>query len=196
MSLPSKLLFTLLAAASLLGAMAGLAALSWLPEDGAASPGLLLGTWFAGLVLLSLIAWLLVSSWTRRVARIARAANAVARGALEQQVPSGEAGELGQLAAALDLLRSRVAARIAAQSQQLELLDSVLGGVTEGVLLVDREGRVGLANDAMRAIIATVHDPTGRRLAEVYRHPDFLEAVGRVLRRGQQQRERMIERHG
>ncbi|MGG5259861.1 sensor histidine kinase [Phycicoccus avicenniae] len=45
--------------------------------------------------------------------------------------------------------------------------DAVLHSVTEGLVLVDPEGRVRLANDEARRLLGLADDPTGREVAEL-----------------------------
>ncbi|MFI5615342.1 ATP-binding protein [Amycolatopsis sp. NPDC051903] len=52
-------------------------------------------------------------------------------------------------------------------SNLFEYHEAVLHSVREGVLLVGRDGRVGLCNDGARALLGLTGDPVGRPLAEL-----------------------------
>jgi sensor histidine kinase regulating citrate/malate metabolism len=54
---------------------------------------------------------------------------------------------------------------------------AALHAVREGLLLVDDDGRVQLANDEARRLLEVADDPTGRRLAELGLPDDLTEAL-------------------
>ncbi|MEO7062068.1 MAG: sensor histidine kinase [Lapillicoccus sp.] len=58
-----------------------------------------------------------------------------------------------------------------------EYYDAVLHAVREGLLLIDREGRVALVNDEGRRLLALPDDVTGRSLAELPLPPDLMAAL-------------------
>jgi diguanylate cyclase (GGDEF)-like protein/PAS domain S-box-containing protein len=109
----------------------------------------LLGTG-AALLLSGLVAWLLARRITRPVAAASAVAGRIARGELDGDIPAGGGDELGALLAAMAVMRDNIRAmmeREVAQrrSAQARLADA-LEGSHEGVVVVDAEGRVALAN--------------------------------------------------
>jgi len=58
-----------------------------------------------------------------------------------------------------------------------DLLDSVLQGMNEAVLLLDREGRIVLTNSALREMLALSDDPVGKLTLEVVRSPELKAAL-------------------
>ena len=83
---------------------------------------------------------------------------------------------------------------LAQQSQLAELEDErvrladVLDQMTDGVLIVDPEGRVGLANPASRRLF-NVKNPVGRSVTEVLRHHQLVETWQRCCETGEVQNE-------
>jgi len=68
----------------------------------------------------------------------------------------------------------------------------VIGGVHEGLLLVRADGRIRLANPALRETFRLPFDPQGRRLAEVVRHPQVLHDVEATLATGAESTETIV----
>ena len=104
----------------------------------------------AALLLSALVAWLLARRITRPVAAASAVAARIARGELDGDIPHGSADELGALLAAMKVMRDNIRAmmeREVAQrrSAQARLADA-LEGSHEGVVVVDAEGCVALAN--------------------------------------------------
>jgi diguanylate cyclase (GGDEF)-like protein/PAS domain S-box-containing protein len=109
----------------------------------------LVGTGLA--VLLSgLVAWLLARRIIGPVAAASAVAGRIAGGDLDGEMPHASADELGALLAAMGIMRENIRAmmqREVAQrrSAQARLADA-LESSREGVVVVDREGRIALAN--------------------------------------------------
>ncbi len=102
------------------------------------------------LLLSALVAWLLTRRITRPVAAASAVAGRIARGDLDGAIPGGSADELGALLAAMRVMRDNIRAmmqREVAQrrSAQARLADA-LEGSHEGVVVVDAEGCIALAN--------------------------------------------------
>ena len=73
-------------------------------------------------------------------------------------------------------------ARAAEESVNLR---TVLGSLTEGVLIIDVEERVRLANAGLQAMLGLAAPPLGRTPLEVIRHHDAREAIRRTLGTGE-----------
>lgn len=94
---------------------------------------------------------------------------------------------------AVRLERDALTAKNAAAESERGLLLSLVGGMTEGLLVVDPDRRIRLANDAFRQIFLVGIDPVGHRLAEVVRNPTVLEEAEAALRGGGEDRESVVE---
>lgn len=79
----------------------------------------------------------------------------------------------------------RLAARIREMDRQLHdesvNLQTILGGLSEGVLVVDRSHKVRLVNDGLRRMFDLRASPLNRSLLEVFRHHDVQGAVLEAL---------------
>jgi two-component system phosphate regulon sensor histidine kinase PhoR len=87
------------------------------------------------------------------------------------------------IARALNDTAAAVERRVRTVETELAHLASVLATMTEGVVGLDRLGRIVLVNDAMRGLLS-VSDPVGRLWMEIVRHHDLNELIGRVVRDG------------
>lgn len=87
------------------------------------------------------------------------------------------------VAAAFNDVANAIERRVRTVEMELAQLAAVLATMTEGVVGLDRVGRIVLVNDAMRALLP-VPDPMGRSWVEIIRHHELNEMIGRVVRDG------------
>ena len=109
----------------------------------------LLGTSLA-ILLSAFVAWLLARRIIGPVAAASAVAGSIARGQMDSVIPQGSADELGALLAAMGVMRDKISTMMAREvaerrSAQTRLADA-LEGSREGVVVVDAEGRIALAN--------------------------------------------------
>jgi two-component system phosphate regulon sensor histidine kinase PhoR len=102
----------------------------------------------------ALIAWILHARGRRRVDAAARAADEAIREL---------SGRLEQL------------------SRDRAQMEAILSGMVEGVLVVDRQGRIQLANRAAQAMLHVDASASGRPYLEVIRHPDISSQLTTAL---------------
>lgn len=129
------------------------------------------------------LAYVVIGRVLKPMETIARAADRVASGAYERSLAGSRGGpEIQALAASMDRMRRVLLERIAQLAEQHRLLDTVLSGMSEGLLVVDSSRRVILANGAIRRALALEDtDLEGRLMAEVIRDPIVGETFGRTL---------------
>src|SRR5215208_8449074 len=60
-------------------------------------------------------------------------------------------------------------------------MEAILGGMNEGVLAVDGQGHIVLANAAARWVLRVDGEPEGRHYSEIVRHPDIVAQVEAAL---------------
>jgi two-component system phosphate regulon sensor histidine kinase PhoR len=88
----------------------------------------------------------------------------------------------------MNLMTSEVRARVGELTEQRDLLSVVFGGLVEGVVVVGRDGRVALVNDAARPLIGDGAELPARLAPLVTRAlageqaDEELELVGRAVR--------------
>ena len=109
----------------------------------------------AAVVLSALVAWLLSRRITGSVATASEVAGQIARGELDGEFPRGRRDELGALLVAMQTMRDNIRAMMEREvtlrrSAQAQLADA-LEASREGVIVVDADGCIALANSQARA---------------------------------------------
>ncbi|MCA9144236.1 MAG: HAMP domain-containing protein [Planctomycetales bacterium] len=128
------------------------------------------------------ITYLIVRSIARPLTALTASARAIRGGDYKRSIPLQSRGELGELATAFDQMRVDLASRVAQLEDNNTQMSTVLGGMVEGVLAVDANRRVLLANRACRSLLGiSTSDVAGRGLLEVVRNGDIDAAVSQAM---------------
>jgi two-component system phosphate regulon sensor histidine kinase PhoR len=171
------------------GSGAGIAAVSFaLGHAGSGSPR----SWWIAALAVSLGAgagWLGGRWLATRLVPLVTAAEDLAEGR-RARVPPDEVvqsrDEVGRLAAALRDAADVVERRVAAITEDQARFGAILAGMVEGVLVLDRPGRILLLNLAMERMLACrASEAVGRHWLDVIRQHDFNELIRAVIRSGQ-----------
>ncbi len=101
---------------------------------------------------------------------VTRAAESIAAGDLGARVQRHEDGDLGRLGDALNRVAKDLSGTIADLRAERDLLSGILDGMGEGVLLVGRDERIVLANQALRGMALIGDDAVGRLVLEAIRN--------------------------
>jgi two-component system phosphate regulon sensor histidine kinase PhoR len=126
------------------------------------------------------LALLLSRRALRPLRQIAEAVDSIARGDLEQRLPRGALDELGRIAVGVNAMAEQLRARLRELTEDKERLQAVLAGMVEGVLVVDAEQRVVLANPRLRELFGFRGDAAGRPHWEVVRRAEVQEAIAKA----------------
>ena len=113
---------------------------------------LLVGSAF-GLLGCLLLSWVFIRAVTKPLQSMTRTAEKLAQGDYDVPPPTDAGGELGVLARAMMHMAGEVKLRIGELTQQRDLMSVVIGGLVEGVVVVDRAGKVVLVNDAAKPLV-------------------------------------------
>lgn len=131
----------------------------------------LIGTGLAvALPLALLLAWLLSRALAAPIQRVSTWAQQLATGDLVTRLEIRGDDEIKQMADSLDRMRSNLAARIREAQQQRQDLEITVSNLEEGVIAVNRDGIVLLANAAARRLLGLRYSPAGGPLAEQLTH--------------------------
>lgn len=161
-------------------------ALLWIePGGAAATPGVLLRVAVVGLVaaLLSsfITAWVASTVVDERVGDLVTAIKALAGVGLRQRLPEPRGDALGRIARAVNSAGDTLELRLGELARDGARLEAVLGGMVEGVLVVNEQGQVQIANEAARRLLRLEASPLGRRYVELIRHPDITQQITQAL---------------
>ena len=158
-----------------------LAAVLLLSAMGTVSGTAAVTTLAAATIVALVLAWTLPAPLVHRVQVVAEH---VRRGGPEDAPRSGpNDDEIAAITSGVDEL-----VRLAAGMTNLEAdrarLAAILGGMIEGVLVVNEHGRLQLANDAARRMLRMDAAAEGRHYPEIVRHPAVAEQIAVVLAGG------------
>ncbi len=129
----------------------------------------------------ALIAYLLSARMSQRVHAIAAVADRYRRGDLSPSRLHLGDDELGVVARALDESVRDLGQRLDEQARDRSRMEAILGGMIEGVLVVDPAGRVQLANQAARQMLRLDDRAIGSHYVEIIRHPAIADLVSAAL---------------
>ncbi len=129
-----------------------------------------------------LVSWFFSTSLARRVSAIARVAERYSAGDLTRPIYDHGSDELGTVARALDESVQQLGGRIEELSRDRARMEAILTGMVEGVLVVDRQGRLQLVNRAAQQMLRVEPSAAGRSYLEVIRHPDIAAPLTAALR--------------
>jgi len=136
----------------------------------------------AAIPLALLVSWMLSAPLARRVHAIARVADRYSAGDLSRSTYDYGTDELGTVARALDASVQELGGRLEELSRDRARMGAILAGMVEGVLVVDRQGRLQLVNRAAQEMLRVDESATSRSYLEVIRHPDIAAQLTRALR--------------
>ena len=129
-----------------------------------------------GLIALPLIFWLALRT-SMPIDTMRRMATRVAAGDFTGRAPDHEAGEVGELAGALNQMSSQLEARLRELTSEKAHLAGILAGMTEGVLVVDAAGKLRLLNAALRQAFNLTNEALGKTVLEVFRDAGLAELI-------------------
>jgi len=192
-----------LAAAALLGSLVvgfGVLQLSETAAGGRASPleafgfAVLLG--LTALVLPAAVGWYAYRALDRQVASLISGVDAVAAGEPVRTFVVDSGGAAGELASALTHLVRELVDSVEKGRRESRLLQSVVGAMKEGMVVLGPDRKIRVANDAFRQLFRTPFDPVGRLLAEVVRDPAVFRELEAALPPGEAVREALLHLPG
>jgi len=130
----------------------------------------------AALLVALLVSSMVAARISRAVAELTEGARRMAGGDLSVRTRLLGQDELVELGHALDGLAGGLAKTLGALRTERDLQGRILEAMQEGVVVVDREGRIVLVNPALRAMLLLGADAVGKLLIETVRDAQ-LEAL-------------------
>ena len=132
------------------------------------------------------LALLLVSLWIDRrlllpLSQMIAGAGELASGRYSYRVQVPDEDELADLALSLNRLGATVEGQLALLGKERDHLRAILAGMSEGVLVVGRDGRAQFANPAFHRLFDLQGDVAGRQVLEIVRQPVLAQLVDDTL---------------
>ncbi len=119
------------------------------------------------LVATAVVGYALASTITRPIQEITSRAAEMAAGNFEQKIRVHANDEIGQLGSMFNYLTLRLKETLGEISQEKSKVEAILAYMTDGLLALDREGRIILLNPAAAAMISVrPEDVIGRRATD------------------------------
>jgi two-component system phosphate regulon sensor histidine kinase PhoR len=132
----------------------------------------------------AVVSFLLAGWISRPLRRLRETAEAIAGGELDRKVPWGLPHEAGSLARAMSRMAEELKGRLESIRGETAKIEALVSSMEEGVVALDREGRVVRLNDAARRVLGMTADPVGLRLWEVVRAQGVEDRVRESLASG------------
>lgn len=146
------------------------------------------------LAVAAVLSWLAAQLVSRNVRALTAAARGMAAGNLALRTRIAGHDEVATLGRALDQLAASLSSTLEALRAERDLLERILLGMAEGVLVVGADGRIVMMNAALKAMLLVTGDPEGRNVLHVIRNADLSEMLDRA--RAGETPEREIELGG
>lgn len=161
-------------------------AVAWVtPGVLAVTPGIVVRLLLMGLVgalvATSVTAWVAATVVDEQVGDLVSAIKELASAQTRQPVPETGGDALGRVARAINAAGDALDIRLRELTRDRARLEAVLAGMVEGVLVVNEQGQVQIANEAARRLLRLEATPIGRRYVELIRHPDIAQQISQAL---------------
>lgn len=111
------------------------------------------------------------------VGELTQAARRMTEGDLSVRTRIEGHDELAELGHALDWLAGSLATTLGQLRAERDLQGRILEAMQEGVVVVDRDGRIALVNPALRSMLLVGADAVGKLLIETVRHAQLEELL-------------------
>ncbi len=137
-----------------------------------------------GLIIIIPLAYFLSRLLTRPIFRIAQNAIQLVSGQLGSKLTFDFPEELRTLSKAIDEMGIQLRNKIDEISKERDYFQTILKGMTEGVLIVDGRGRILMVNDALRNLLSLSSDVADKMPLEVIRNAELEGAIRRAIQDG------------
>ncbi len=128
------------------------------------------------------LAWAFSVTLARRVRTVAAVAERYAAGDFTRPAQDYGDDEIGSVARTLDSVVQDLGQRLTDLASQRARTDAILGGMVEGVAVVDDRGRIQVLNAAARSLLGVTGSAIGSHFTDAIRHPDVVAQVSAALR--------------
>lgn len=159
--------------------------------------GMVGGAAVVTLLIALLFSYILSNLTTRPLRDMADAAARIGQGGSKARIPVVSTDEIGMLATVLNDMSERIEDQVQRLSAEKQRLDTILRSMGEGVMVTSLDGVITMVNPAFRRLFSITGTVEDKKLVEISRHPDLLEAFDSLGRPGMNElvREISIQPH-
>jgi two-component system, OmpR family, phosphate regulon sensor histidine kinase PhoR len=155
--------------------------LAWVDTAKSRVRSLVLGGAMVALVAALLVSFAAAQLMSRRLRNLTAVARRMAAGDLETRNRLESTDEIGELGRTLDHLANNLSRSLVELRADRDLLGRILESMREGVLVMDGEHRILLANPCLREMLLLDSDVVGRSTIEVVRNAELQAIVDKAL---------------
>lgn len=127
-----------------------------------------------------LFSYALSNLTTKPLRDMADAASRIGHGRSKAKILVSSNDEIGMLATVLNDMSERIDDQVQRLSAEKQRLDTILRSMGEGVMVTAPDGVITLVNPAFRQLFSITGEVEGKKLVEISRHPDLLEAFNEL----------------
>ena len=136
------------------------------------------------LLLLTPLAYWLARSLTDPILEVTQKAIQLVSTTFEREIQVHPTDELRSLSKAVGEMGTQLKSRIEEISKEKDYLQTILKGMTEGVLVVDGRGRILMVNDALRMLLSLSRDVSDKMPLEIIRNAELEGAIRKAIQDG------------
>lgn len=130
------------------------------------------------------LTYFLARSLTEPILEMTQKVIQLVSGTVDQEVHVNSKDELGSLSKGIGEMGIQLRNKIEEISKEKDYLQTILRGMTEGVLVVDGRARILMVNDALRNLLSLSSDVADKMPLEIIRNAELEEAIREALRNG------------
>ncbi|MBN1869306.1 MAG: PAS domain-containing protein [Candidatus Omnitrophica bacterium] len=132
-----------------------------------------------------LLSWIASVHFSRPLIEMSAVAQKIAGGNFSERIFLPTKDVLGDLANSINYMSEQVRMRLEEVAKEKSRLEAVLLSMSEGVLVINREGQILLMNEPFKRIFHVAEEPTGKSTLEIIRNIKVQEVVDKVLKQPQ-----------
>ena len=140
---------------------------------------------FLSFIIVIPLAYFLARSLTQPILEMTQKVIQLVSGTFDWEVHVNSKDELGRLSKAIGEMGTQLRNEIEEVSKEKDYLQTILRGMTEGVLVVDGRRRILMVNDALRNLLSLSLDVADKMPLEIIRNSELEGAFRKVLRDGE-----------
>lgn len=136
-------------------------------------------------ILIIPLAYFLARSLTNPILEVTQKAIQLVSSNFGGEVQVRPTDELRSLSKAIGEMGTQLRNKIEEISNEKDYLQTILKGMTEGVLVVDGRARILMVNDALRQLLSLSSDVSDRMPVEIIRNAELEEAIRKAMEGGE-----------
>jgi len=137
------------------------------------------------LIVIIPLAYFLAKSLTHPILEVTKKAIQLVSSNFGGEIQVRSMDELRSLSKAIGEIGTQLRNKIEEISNEKDYLQTILRGMTEGVLVVDGRARILMVNNALRQLLALSSDVSDRMPVEIIRNAELEEAIRKAIRVGE-----------